>query len=137
LNPITLPEITVPRPNPNTLPDLTLLRPFLNPNPNPKPRPDIPTLQDFQKLYTALSTKFVNSRNVPKLVRMSFHDLLNFDRSTGSTGAQGCVLDSRVVASFGQNNGLSSFGRALKSFVQNEFPTIKFSSGGITMNKVQ
>jgi hypothetical protein len=92
-----------------------------------------PTLIDFQKLYAALSDKFVNPQNIPKYVRMSFHDLLNYN-GAGSTGAQGCIIDDQRVANFAENRGLGDFAKALKSFVQKEFPTIKFSSGGITMN---
>ncbi len=93
-----------------------------------------PALKDFQNLYTALSTKFVTRQNIPKYVRMSFHDLLNFDSSTGSTGARGCILDDQRVAKFKENNGLGDFAKSLKSFVQKEFPAVRFSSGGITMN---
>ena len=92
-----------------------------------------PTLIDFQKLYTALSTKFITRQNIPKYVRMSFHDLLNFNSATGSTGARGCIIDDQRVANFAENNGLGDFAKLLKSFVQKEFPAVRFSSGGITM----
>ena len=97
---------------------------------NPAPAP---ALKDFQNLYTALSTKFITRQNIPKYVRMSFHDLLNFDSSTGSTGARGCILDDKRIAKFKENNGLGDFANSLKSFVKKEFPAVRFSSGGITM----
>jgi hypothetical protein len=89
-----------------------------------------PSATDFQNLYTALSTKFINTQNIPKYVRMSFHDVLNYN-GAGSTGAQGCIIDDQRVANFAENNGLGEFSKALKAFVQKEFPTVRFSSGGI------
>ena len=117
-------------PDSTNLPKSIFARQLLGPN-------TPPTLTDFQNLYTALSNKFVNPQNIPKYVRMSFHDLLNFDSSTGSTGARGCILDDHRVANFAENNGLGDFANSLKLFVQKEFPAVRFSSGGITMNKVQ
>ena len=89
-----------------------------------------PTLLDFKGLQTALANKFVTKENIPQLVRMSFHDLLNFDKATGSAGAQGCLFDQRV-ASFSENRGLNATSQALKAFVKLNFPTKSFSSGGM------
>ncbi len=61
---------------------------------------------------------------------MSFHDLLNFDKATGSAGNQGCIFDERVAA-FAENNGLNATAQALESFVLQNFPSTKFSSGGM------
>ena len=100
-------------------------------------RPSIPppSVKDFQNLYNSLWTKFITRQNIPKYVRMSFHDLLNFDSSIGSTGARGCILDDKRIANFRENNGLGGFAKSLKSFVQKEFPSVRFSSGGTFIKK--
>lgn len=72
----------------------------------------------------------MNPTNIPVLVRMSFHDLLNFNKATGSTGAQGCLFDQRVAA-FKENGGLNGTAQALKAFVEKTFPAVLFSSGDI------
>ena len=89
-----------------------------------------PTLQNFQSLQTALKNRFLTANNIPILVRMSFHDLLNFDKATGSAGAQGCLFDQRVAA-FKENGGLNGTAQALKAFVEKSFPKVLFSSGDI------
>ena len=90
-----------------------------------------PSAADYTNLESALKTSFLSPQNIPKLVRMSFHDLINFDKATGSAGAQGCLFDQRV-ASFPQNNGLNATAQALKAFVTDHFPTTDFPSGGNT-----
>jgi hypothetical protein len=89
-----------------------------------------PTSSHFGQLQNTLKTSFVTPQNIPILVRMSFHDLLNFNRATGSGGAQGCLFDARVAA-FKENGGLNGTAQALKKFVETRFPTIAFSSGDI------
>ena len=86
-----------------------------------------PTADDYEKLQVALG-EFVTPATIPKLVRMSFHDLINFDKGTGKGAAQGCIFDQRVAA-FNENNGLNATALALKAFVVSKFPNIDFSSG--------
>jgi len=87
--------------------------------------------KDYKELYEALSEEFISAGNIPKYVRMSFHDLLNFDKSTGSMGAQGCILDDERIAKFKENRGLIDYAKELKQFVEKRFPKIKFPSGDI------
>ena len=89
-----------------------------------------PIAKDYLNLLTALRNKFVTPTNTPVLVRMSFHDLINFNKATGSAGAQGCLFDQRVAA-FPENGGLNGTAQALKAFVETSFPTLAFSSGDI------
>ena len=124
--PISRASPTVPNPNPKTASNQSAVSGSSTTRNSPNP-----TLQDFQNLYSALATKFITERNIPKYVRMAFHDVINFDSETGTTGAQGCVIDSRTVASYGQNSGLAQHGVNLKFFARSEFPTIRFSTGGI------
>ena len=94
---------------------------------------DEPSKKDYQKLYNALSDDFISAGNIPKFVRMSFHDLLNFDKSAGSMGAQGCILDDEGIKEFKENRGLKDYAIELKQFVEQRFPKVKFPSGGILM----
>jgi hypothetical protein len=94
---------------------------------------DKPSKKDYQKLYDALSDDFISAGNIPKFVRMSFHDLLNFDKSAGSMGAQGCILDDERIKNFKENRGLQDYAIELKQFVKQRFPKVKFPSGGILM----
>jgi hypothetical protein len=89
-----------------------------------------PTASHYVQLQNSLKTNFVTLQNTPRLVRMSFHDLLNFNKATGSGGAQGCLFDARVAA-FKENGGLNGTAQVLKKFVETRFPNVAFSSGDI------
>ena len=91
------------------------------------PAPAKPSMNDYQALQVALG-EFVTPETIPKLVRMSFHDLINFDKTTGKGAAQGCIFDQRVAA-FNENNGLNATAQALQGFIAAKFPNVAFSSG--------
>ena len=71
-----------------------------------------------------------NSNLIPVFIRASFHDLLNFNRATGSGGAHGCLVDSAIIAGFTENNGLSRTADLVNA-VRARFGRNTFSTGDI------
>mgnify|MGYP000716147453 CR=1 FL=1 len=68
----------------------------------------VPENQDFLNLKNKLQEYLLKSEDerIVKFVRMSFHDLLNFDPDTHTGGPHGCLL-KKPIQDFDENNGLS------------------------------
>ena len=91
------------------------------------------TNQDYQSLQNSLR-QFIFSgpgpkRNVPLLVRSSFHDLSMIDGSNGM-GPNGCLLD-KTVQQISGHAGLSDIVQKLNSHVLAQFPNTKFPFGDV------
>lgn len=120
---------SVPQNNVNTSPSMAMMvKTYLD----QKHTKRDPTEQDFRYLKTRLDTDFVSDANLPKLVRMSFHDLMNYNKTTQKGAAQGCIFDQRVLA-FQGNGGLNGTALALQAFIAQHFSDINFSSGKFDM----
>ena len=96
------------------------------------PTPGQPTHDDFLKLQNSLRKYIATDPpgTVPVLVRMSFHDLLDFDPATNQGGPKGCLIE-KPVSDFDENKGLNTDVVALQKFVTTEFPNINFTFGDV------
>ena len=93
-----------------------------------------PTNEDYQKLKVSLQDfMYSNSqgvtRTVPLLVRLSFHDLANMDRTNGM-GSTGCI-QKKSIQEFKGNEGLTDIVNQLTARVVRDFPTIAFPFGDV------
>jgi catalase (peroxidase I) len=93
------------------------------------------TNDDFIKLKSSLKS-FIEedpenkSEKIVKFVRMSFHDLLNYDPATHQGGAHGCLAE-KYILDFDENKGLSEQVYGLRDFVSKTFPTTNFTFGDV------
>ena len=92
------------------------------------------TNQDFGRLKSSLKEFIATngadpSRNVPLLVRLSFHDLSMIDGNNGM-GPQGCLLQ-KPIQDIGENAGLAPIASELSAFVKQKFPNTPFSTGDV------
>ena len=88
--------------------------------------------QDFLNLRNKLQDYLLKSEDerIVKFVRMSFHDLLNFDPNSHTGGPHGCLL-KKPIQDFSENNGLSEEVNDLNTFVKSEFPNVSFNFGDV------
>eukprot|EP00834_Sanchytrium_tribonematis_P006283 NODE_447_length_7292_cov_0.701932.p4 type:complete len:332 gc:universal NODE_447_length_7292_cov_0.701932:2305-1310(-) len=87
---------------------------------------DYTQLRDSLKKYIATDT----SELVPPLVRMSFHDLINYDPSTNEGGPHGCLMEKSVL-NFTENAGLDEDVNNLHKYVISQFPKKPFTFGDV------
>ena len=106
--------------------------------PTPPTPPNLPPLRTpKRKNYTSLEDelrKYLNDHPelIPKYVQMSFHDIMNYDKTTGTGAAQGCIFDERVLA-FPLNQGMRKPAESLQNLVAKKFPNITFPSGTLVI----
>ena len=90
--------------------------------------------QDFVRLQSSLK-QFIQShgdgptRNIPLLVRASFHDLAALDGANG-LGPQGCLLNKQIQ-DIKENAGLNPIMQQLSAFVATSFPSTSFAFGDV------
>ena len=90
-----------------------------------------PEMSDYYMLYDVLRTESKsNSDAVPHWTRSSFHDLVNFDPTTGQGGPHGCMKDD-PVRSMAQNAQLDTTIRQLNLLVHQKLPGIQFPFGDV------
>lgn len=91
-----------------------------------------PQNEDFVNLKSKLQEYILQSEDerIVKFVRMSFHDLLNFNPATHTGGPHGCLLKT-PISNFSENNGLSQEVNDLNSFVISEFKSVNFTFGDV------
>lgn len=74
--------------------------------------------------------------HAPPLIRISFHDLFNWDPATGDGGPKGCILVA-PVAEMEENKGVSEAAIEVMDYVVAAHPNIAFTSGGTTTSSQQ
>ncbi|KAI8893246.1 heme peroxidase [Globomyces pollinis-pini] len=89
------------------------------------------TNDDFLNLKSALRTYVASDvEKIPPLVRMSFHDLVNFDPFKNEGGPHGCLAE-KPISEFKENAGVSDSVMDLKKFVTEKFPKKPFTFGDV------
>ena len=90
-----------------------------------------PSQQNFVQLKNVLEQYIQEDLvRIPKLVRLSFHDLANYDPLKGLGGPHGC-LASQPVLGFVQNKGLHLTVSDLQTLLSREFSNVDFSLGDV------
>lgn len=91
-----------------------------------------PSNVDFMNLKTKLEDyiKVDSQEKIVKFVRMSFHDLLNYDPIKHQGGPHGCLIKKPII-DFDENKGLSKQVNDLQKFVTTEFPSTNFTFGDV------
>lgn len=92
----------------------------------------IPQNQDYINLKIKLQEYLLKEKDerIVKFVRMSFHDLINFDPKKNVGGPHGCLL-KKPIKDFSENNGLSEEVSKLNDFVKLNFPNVSFTFGDV------
>jgi catalase (peroxidase I) len=90
------------------------------------------TNQDFMMLKGSLLLFIAENPTeiVPPLVRISFHDLFNFDPATGQGSPKGCLLAEPVVK-MEENVGVTEDALKLVNYVAEQFPNVPFTTGDV------
>ena len=93
------------------------------------------TNDDFLKLKYSLKSFIEDdiqnkTEKIVKFVRMSFHDLLNYDPVTNQGGPHGCLAETSIL-NFDENKGLSEQVSSLRDFVTKTFPSTNFTFGDV------
>ncbi|KAI8906910.1 heme peroxidase [Gorgonomyces haynaldii] len=90
------------------------------------------TQQDFVSLRSELELYIAENpvEVAPPLVRMSFHDLFNFDPNTNQGGPRGCLAVDPILTDV-ENAGVGNDTVNLIAFVKDKFPNTPFSAGDI------
>ena len=88
--------------------------------------------EDFLQLQSRLKLFMLDNpqEKIVKYVRMSFHDLLNFDPSTNQGGPHGCIAKQPII-NFDENKGLSEQVLELQTFVTDQFPNVNYTFGDV------
>lgn len=95
-----------------------------------------PTNQDYLNLKAAIS-QFIRAdkqgptRNIPLLVRLSFHDLGLYDGSQSKLGPAGCLAVNPTIQNVPANAGIAPIASRLVKFVFKRFPRVAFSLGDV------
>lgn len=63
-------------------------------------------------------------------MRISFHDLFNFDPATGQGSPKGCLVKDPVVG-MAENLGVTEDALALQKYVAEKFPNTPFTTGDV------
>jgi catalase (peroxidase I) len=88
-------------------------------------------LADYQALEQSFRDNFVTAEKIPKLVRLAFHDLANFDPSSNPFGGpSGCILSESIV-SFSKNAGMAPIAAEISEFMKTNFATKDFPLGDV------
>lgn len=90
---------------------------------------------DFLKLKSSLKSFIEDdaqnkTEKIVKFVRMSFHDLLNYDPASNQGGPHGCLAETSIL-NFDENKGLSDQVSSLRDFVTKTFPSTNFTFGDV------
>ena len=94
----------------------------------------VPSQKDYQLLQSSLKEFIATngedpSRNIPLLVRLSFHDLSLIDGSNGM-GPKGCLIE-KSIQEIKDNAGLAPIVSQLATFVGQKFPSTPYSFGDV------
>jgi catalase (peroxidase I) len=91
-----------------------------------------PSNNDFLELKQSLKNYILTDQTekIAKIVRMSFHDLINYNPVTHTGGPHGCIAMKPII-DFRENNGLSEQVFDLQSHVINNFPNVNFTFGDV------
>ena len=91
-----------------------------------------PSNTDFLELKQSLKEYILTdpTEKIVKFVRMSFHDLINYNPDTHTGGPHGCIAMKPII-DFSENNGLSEQVLDLQSHVTNNFPNVNFTFGDV------
>lgn len=91
-----------------------------------------PSNNNFLELKKSLKDYILTdpTEKIVKFVRMSFHDLVNYNPDTHTGGPHGCIAMKPII-DFSENNGLSEQVLDLQSHVINNFPNANFTFGDV------